>query len=112
MIAAHEVDDGTADRFLLDAPGLSLLVFTSPSCLDCRAARERLPDMNLNVDRLVWVDASENRGLVTRYEVMHLPSMYLVRDGVFYGAVNARLEATDIGRQVALALQSWPAELP
>ncbi len=112
MIEVCDVDDGTADRFLLDAVGVSLVVFVSPGCADCRAARTVLPDLNLGVSRLVWVDATENRGLVERYEVMHLPSLYVVRDGVFYGEISARLQASDIGRQVALALQSWPAELP
>jgi len=106
------LDDGTADRFLLDAAGATLVVFVAPDCGNCRLARERLPGMNLPVRRLAWIDAADNRGLVERYEVFHLPSLYLVRDGVFYGAVNAKLEAADIGRQVALALQSYPAELP
>lgn len=107
-----DLDDGTADRFLLDAQGISLLIFHSKGCGNCRAARERLPDMNLPVANLVWIDAGENRGLVERYEVFHLPSMFAVKDGVFYGPVNALLEGWDIRRQLALALGSYPAELP
>lgn len=107
-----ELDDGSADRFLLDAPGLSLLVFHSRACANCRVARERLPQMNLPVERLCWVDAERNRGLVERYEVFHLPSMFLARDGVYYGAIHAKLDSGDIGRQVALAQGSYPAELP
>ncbi len=107
-----ELDDGTADRFLLDAPGDSLVVFHSAGCGNCRQAREALPQMSLPVARVCWVDAEANRGLVERYEVFHLPAMYLVRNGVYYGAIDARLAAWDIGRQIALALQSYPAELP
>lgn len=107
-----DLDDGTADRFLLDAAGDTLVVFHSKGCGNCRQAREALPEMNLPVARLCWVDAEANRGLVTRYEVFHLPAMYLVRNGVFYGAIDARLASWDIGRQIALALQSYPAELP
>ena len=107
-----ELDDSTADRFLLDARGESLIVFHSATCPDCRLARERLPQMILPVERLCWVDAGRNGGLVERYEVFHLPSMFLVRDGVFYGAINAKLESGDIGRQIALAQNSYPAELP
>lgn len=106
------LDDGTADRFLLDARGVSLLVFHSQSCGNCRLAREKLPDMNLPVDRICWIDAADNRGLVERYEVFHLPSLFVVRDGVFYGPANAKLESWDIGRQIALGLGSYPAELP
>ena len=107
------LDDGTADRFLLDAKGVSLLAFHSPSCGTCRLARELLPGMSLPpVERICWIDASENRGLVERYEVFHLPSLFIVRDGAFYGPANAKLESWDIGRQIALGLSSYPAELP
>lgn len=107
-----ELDDGNLDRFLLDASGASLLIFHSRACADCRLARERLPDTLLPVQRLCWIDAAEHRGIAERYEVEHLPSMYLVRDGVYYGAINASLEGWDLRRQIALALESWPAELP
>lgn len=106
------LDDGTADRYLLDAGGVSLLVFETPGCGNCRLARERLPELNLPIARICWVDAGENRGLVERYEVFHLPSMFVVRDGVYYGPVNATLEGWDIRRQIALCLGSYPAELP
>lgn len=106
------LDDGNADRFLLDARGVSLLVFHSVSCGTCRLAREKLADISLPVERICWVDAAENRGLVERYEVFHLPSMFVVRDGVYYGPANTTLDGWDIRRQLALALSSYPAELP
>lgn len=104
--------DGTADRYLLDAAGVTLLVFYAPSCPDCRLARQRLPEFNLPVQQLAWVDAAESPGLVQRYEVSILPALFVVRDGVYYGEISARLASADIGRQIALALQSYPAELP
>ncbi len=107
-----DLDDGNADRYLLDARGLTLLVFHSRTCANCRIAREQLPAMNLPVERIAWVDAGDNGGLVERYEVFHLPAMFVVRDGVYYGAVQASLAHWDISRQVALALDGYPAELP
>ena len=106
------LDDGTADRYLLDARGASLVVFHSRTCALCRTAREQLPGLALPVERLCWIDAGENGGLVERYGVFHLPALFLVRDGVFYGPVDARLEAWDLRRQIALALDNYPAELP
>jgi hypothetical protein len=107
-----ELNDGTADRYLLDAPGLSLVVFISRTCGDCRVAREKLPALDLPVQRLCWIDAGDSPGITQRYEVFHLPAIFVVRDGVFYGAVNASLELWDIRRQLALALDNYPAELP
>ncbi|GAA4333369.1 thioredoxin family protein [Pigmentiphaga soli] len=107
-----DLDDGTADRFLLNAAGVSLLVFYSAGCGDCRLARARLPEMNLPVQRICWIDAGANAGLAERYEVFHLPSMFVTRDGVFYGPVQATLNEWDIRRQLALAQTNHPAELP
>ena len=42
-----ELNDGNADRYLLDTPGLSLLVFHSRTCGTCRIARQELPWLEL-----------------------------------------------------------------
>lgn len=106
------LEDGTADRYLLDAPGVSLLVFHSRTCGVCRIAREQLPGFDLPIDRLCWIDAGDNGGLVERYEVFHLPSLFVVCDGAFYGPVDAQLAQWDLQQQIALALDNHPAELP
>lgn len=108
----HELDDGTADRFLLDAAGISLLAFHSRTCGACKTAREQLPELELPVQRLCWIDAGENGGLVERYEVFHLPALYVVRDGAYYGPVAAQLAQWDLQQQISLALDNHPAELP
>lgn len=107
-----ELSDLDADRRLLDLDGTSLLVFTSTGCASCRVARRTLPGMGLAVDRVCWVDAGHNAGLVTRYEVFHLPALFLVRDGQFLGALHAPLQATHLAAAIADAQQRQPEELP
>lgn len=107
-----ELNDSTADRYLLDAPGLTLLVFHSRTCGACRIVREQLPKLDLPVERVCWVDAGENGGLVERYEVFHLPAMFVTRDGAFFGPVQASLAEWNLCQQIGLALDSYPAELP
>ncbi|CAJ49234.1 thioredoxin family protein [Bordetella avium] len=107
-----DINDSTADRQLLDAPGLSLVVFHSETCPNCRVARQQLPDFELPVERIFWVDAGRNGGLVERYEVFHLPAMYLTRDGAYYGPISAQLAEWDLRQQIAQALDNHPAELP
>jgi hypothetical protein len=49
--------------------------------------------LDLAVDRLCWIDAGNNGGVVERYQVFHLPALFVVRDGEFFGALNSRLTA-------------------
>lgn len=107
-----ELTDFDADRLLLDWPGTSLLVFTSIGCASCRWARRELPGMDLPVERLCWIDAANNGGLVERYEVFHLPALFVVRDGQFYGAVHGRLTPVELTGLIGAALTRPAEELP
>lgn len=107
-----ELTDLDADRYLLDLPGISLLVFTSTGCASCRWARHALPALPLPIQRLAWVDAADNGGLVARYEVFHLPALFAVRDGQFYGALHSRLHAAELTQALDTALSRPAEELP
>lgn len=107
-----ELTDLDADRRLLDLPGTSLLIFTSRGCASCRWARHELPNLPLSIDRLCWIDAGENAGLVARYEVFHLPMLFVIRDGQFHGALRARLTTVELSDALARALSHLPEELP
>ncbi|ALZ85559.1 MULTISPECIES: thioredoxin family protein [Pseudomonas] len=107
-----ELDDGTADAVLLEAPGRSLLIFTSVGCATCRLARQVLPAAVLPVDRLYWVDAERSGGLVQRYGVFHLPALFLVRDGEFLGPVQAPLREPALVAAIQAADGRESEELP
>ena len=107
-----ELTDLDADRHLLDLPGTSLLIFTSTGCASCRWARRELPKLPLPIQRLAWVDAANSGGLVTRYEVFHLPALFVVRDGQFYGALQSRLHTTELIQALDTALSRPAEELP
>jgi hypothetical protein len=68
--------------------------------------------MPLAIDRLCWIDAGNNGGLVERYQVFHLPALFVVRDGEFFGAVHARLTVAELNQAVAQALGRFAEELP
>jgi hypothetical protein len=107
-----ELTDFDADQRLLAMSGVSLVIFTSVGCAGCRFARERLPRLELNVDRLCWIDAGVNGGVVERYQVFHLPALFIVRDGEFFGALESRLSVTELNEAVAQALSRIAEELP
>lgn len=107
-----ELTDFDADQQLLALPGVSLVIFTSVGCSSCRWARQHLPALKLPVDRLCWIDAGHNGGVVERYQVFHLPALFVVRDGEFYGALQTRLNATELSEALRQALNRTPEELP
>nr|WP_202162005.1 thioredoxin family protein [Pseudomonas aeruginosa] len=107
-----ELTDLDADRQLLALEGVSLLVFTSEGCASCRWARRHLPAMDLPIERLCWVDAGRNGGLVERYGVFHLPALFMVRDGRFHGALNVPLHQEALRGAVLAGSTALPEELP
>ncbi|WJN57441.1 thioredoxin [Pseudomonas sp. SO81] len=112
IVPSLELTDLDADRQLLDLPGSSLLIFTSIGCASCRWARHALPGMRLPIERLCWVDAGHNGGLVQRYGVFHLPSLFLIRDGQFFGSLQSQLNPTGLSAVLEQALGRQPEELP
>ena len=63
-----ELTDFDADQRLLALPGTSLVIFTGAGCSACRTARSRLPDMQLPIERLCWIDAGDNGGYAAHSE--------------------------------------------
>ncbi|SFD87767.1 hypothetical protein SAMN05216372_10556 [Pseudomonas straminea] len=88
------------------------MIFTSRGCAACRYARQQLPRLRLPVERLVWIDAQENFGLVQRYEVFQLPALFLVQNGEFFGALHTSLTPADLRQALTEALARAPEELP
>ena len=112
IVVESELTDFDADQRLLAMSGVSLVIFTSVGCASCRFARAQLPKLYLAVDRLCWIDAGNNGGLVERYQVFHLPSLFVVRDGEFFGALQSRLTTTELNDAVAQVLTRTAEELP
>ena len=107
-----QLTDFDLDRQLLALPGTSLLVFTSIGCSSCRWARHHLPGLTLPIDRIAWIDAEENGGAVQRYGVFHLPTLFVIRDGEFYGALRSRLSRDAMVIDLDQALTRAPDDLP
>ena len=112
IVVELELTDFDADQRLLAMSGVSLVIFTSVGCASCRYAREQLPRLQLPIDRLCWIDAADNGGLVERYEVFQLPALFAVRDGEFFGALQSRLTAAELNEALAQALNRIAEELP
>ncbi|WOE77882.1 thioredoxin [Pseudomonas protegens] len=112
IVVELELTDFDIDQQLLGLGGVSLLVFTSVGCSSCRWARAQLPGLDLPVERLCWIDAADNGGAVERYQVFHLPALFVVNDGEFYGALQSRLTYKELSEGLRQALNRIPEELP
>ncbi|QAY87380.1 thioredoxin family protein [Pseudomonas arsenicoxydans] len=112
IVVEWDLTDFDADQRLLASSGVSLVIFTSVGCASCRFAREQLPRLDLAIDRLCWIDAGDNGGLVERYQVFHLPALFVVRDGEFFGPVQSRLTGIGLNEAVGQALNRIAEELP
>ncbi len=55
---------------------------------------------------------AKTAGWCNAMEVFFLPAMFVVRDGAFYGPVQASLQDWDIRQQMRLALDGYPGILP
>ena len=111
-MANLRLSDLDADRQLLDLPGASLVIFTSMGCASCRFLDQWLPKQALPVQRLIWIDAGESQGLVSRYEVFHLPALFLVRDGHFLARCAQSCAATRWSRRWRCSGSSQPRSFP
>ncbi|NMX93035.1 MULTISPECIES: thioredoxin [unclassified Pseudomonas] len=111
-VKAFELTDFDIDQQLLTLPGASLLVFTSVGCSSCRWARQQLPGWDLPVEHLCWVDAGHNGGAVARYGIFHLPALFVVCEGQLHGALQVRLNPSDLSDAINEALKQLPEELP
>ncbi|KAF1025562.1 MAG: hypothetical protein GAK37_02843 [Pseudomonas sp.] len=107
-----ELTDLDIDRQLLTLPGTSLLVFTSAGCSSCRWARQQLPGWHLPADRLCWVDAGRNGGAVERYQIFHLPALFMVCEGQFHGQLHTELTAPRLIDAMNQALLRSAEDLP
>ena len=112
IVVELDLTDFDADQRLLAMSGISLVIFTSVGCASCRFAREQLPRLDLAVDRLCWIDAGSNGGVVERCQVFHLPALFVVRDGEFFGVLQSRLNSTELNEAVGQALKRTAEELP
>ncbi|MCE4053995.1 thioredoxin family protein [Pseudomonas sp. Au-Pse12] len=112
IVVELELTDFDIDQQLLGLDGISLVIFTSVGCSSCRWARVRLPELKLPIDRLCWVDAGDNGGAAERYQVFHLPALFVVRNGEFHGALQSRLTQQDLTENLHQALNRIPEELP
>src|SRR5574340_847279 len=86
--------------------GIAVVLFSAPHCSGCRAWKQLLPRALADVASAFYeVDVSEATGVARYFDIFHLPTIYLYRNGRFHAEMQceARREAIRHAAQQLLA---------
>lgn len=93
--------------------GLAVVMFSGPDCGSCRRVEALLPQaLEGAVQALFRVDVQRSTGLARQYDVFHLPTLFLYRDGQFHAALESEATSVALRRAVAGARAQPPQEEP
>lgn len=106
----ERVQEGDFHARLADAPGMAVVLFSTPFCSSCRAWKQLLPQALAGVaNSLFEVDVNEATGVARYFDIFHLPTIYLYRDGHFHAELQCEARPEAI-RATAQRLLSLPAQ--
>jgi thioredoxin 1 len=88
------LDQFNFHHVLAETPGIAVVIFTGPDCGACRRVKGVLWGLVARGEpwTVYEVDAARDGGLAREFDVFHLPSLFLYRDGHFHAPLHA--EAT------------------
>lgn len=99
---------------LADASGVSIVLFTKPGCSSCGKWRHLLQSyVKKNLDtRIFEVDSSKDQALAQEFELFHLPSIHLFRDGDYFGELQCEAREELLGQAIKAALAQPAQDMP
>jgi thioredoxin 1 len=108
------LDQFNFHHVLAETAGTALVVFTGPDCGACRHVKSLLSDLVAAGEpwSLFEVDAARDGGLAREFEVFHLPSLFLYRDGHYHAPLHAEALPQQIRDAVAETLDRPACEAP
>lgn len=102
--------EGDFHRRLAASSGMAVVLFSAPQCGACRAWKHLLPSaLKDHASVFYEVDVSEATGVARYYDIFHLPTIYLYRDGQFHAELQCEARADSI-RQAAHQLLNTAAQ--
>lgn len=105
--------EGTYYARLAASPGLAVVLFSAPHCGACRAWKRLLPAaLGEQADVFYEVDVSEATGVARNFDIFHLPTVYLYRDGRFHAELQCEAHPEHIRLAVEHLLQLPAQEEP
>lgn len=98
---------------LANTPGLAVVLFSQPHCGACRAWKRLLPEALSEITAHFYeVDVALETGMARYFDIFHLPTIYLYRDGQFHAELQAEARVETIQRAAHALLAAAPQEEP
>jgi thioredoxin-like negative regulator of GroEL len=110
----QQLDQFSFHPYLSSSTGTALVMFTARGCGACRHLRQVLREVAARRTdwHLLAVDAQQDMALVREFEVFHLPTLFLFRDGEFHCELRAEARTEAILAAVSAALRLPAQETP
>lgn len=104
------LSEGDFHRRIAATSGVATVLFTAPHCGACRMWKRILPEALAGIaNHLYEVDIAEATGVARGYDIFHLPTVYLYRDGAFHAELQCEARRDAI-RTTVLALLAGKAQ--
>jgi thioredoxin 1 len=111
--AFSRLAEGEFHARLAASSGIAVVLFSAPRCGGCRVWKRLLPDaLSGLADALFEVDVSEAAGVARSYDIFHLPTVYLYRDGLFHAELQCESRQETIRQAVQSLLAAPPQDEP
>ena len=95
------------------SPGMAVVLFTAPRCGACRAWKYLLPSALANHASVFYeVDVSASTGVARYFDIFHLPTIYLYRDGLFHAELQCEARPDSIRQATHQLLNSAAQDEP
>ncbi|MHB1214795.1 MAG: thioredoxin family protein [Thiobacillus sp.] len=102
--------EGDFHTRLAASSGVAVVLFSAPHCGACRAWKRLLPSALADQAGVFYeVDVSEATGVARYFDIFHLPTIYVYRDGHFHAELQCEARPDSI-RLAAHRLLSVPAQ--
>lgn len=113
-LAFEALREGDFYRRLAQCRGLALVMFSGPACGTCRSVIICLPEIAAaaGVAQLFLVDVETCSGIAREFEVFHLPTLVLFRDGVFHAQIDSEISSPAFRNAIEQALAGPAQEAP
>lgn len=108
----ESVDEFNLHQRLAQSGGVSLVLFLSPTCGTCRRVEQLLPLAAPPGVRLFRADVQQAQALARAYEIFHLPTLVLFRDGHYHARLDCEVTPEALKAAIERALAAPAQEEP